>query len=409
MLFQIDKTKTYNLGTFFMLYIAQNLPMSFFSTVIPVIMRQENFSLSAIGMLQLMKLPWIIKFLWSPLVDSRAHRVSDYKRWIISSELVYAFFIFCVAFMDFKTDFPTLMTFLVISFIASATQDIATDALAVLSFTARDKSLINSMQSMGSFGGSLIGGGLLLVLFKLYGWNTIIPLLGVFVLVALVPLVMNKNIRFCTTEERPVAKKADIWLFFSQKGILKQVVFLFLYYAGIVGTLAMLKPYLVDLGYGMHEIGVMNGIVGTLTGFVASFAGGFIVRRIGLHRSRILFALLIACTTLYFVLLTYIHPTLPMLMAAIMLLWGSYGMATIVVYTSSMNRVRSGREGTDFTLQTVLTHISGIVMAISSGKIADMAGYRGLFTFEFILSLVSLLFVWTCMRKPAQYEYYYEQ
>lgn len=30
MLFQIDKTKTYNLGTFFMLYIAQNLPMSFF-------------------------------------------------------------------------------------------------------------------------------------------------------------------------------------------------------------------------------------------------------------------------------------------------------------------------------------------------------------------------------------------
>ena len=98
-----------------------------------------------------------------------------------------------------------------------------------------------------------------------------------------------------------------------------------------------------------------------------------------------------------------------MLMAAIMLLWGSYGMATIVVYTSSMNRVRSGREGTDFTLQTVLTHISGIVMAISSGKIADMAGYRGLFTFEFILSLVSLLFVWTCMRKPAQYEYHYEQ
>lgn len=187
MLFQLDKTKTYNLGTFFMLYIAQNLPMSFFSTVIPVIMRQENFSLSAIGMLQLMKLPWIIKFLWSPLVDSRAHRVADYKRWIVSSELVYAFFIFCVAFMDFKTDFPTLMTFLVISFIASATQDIATVALAVLSFTARDKSLINSMQSMGSFGGSLIGGGLLLVLFKLYGWNTIIPLLGVFVLVALVP------------------------------------------------------------------------------------------------------------------------------------------------------------------------------------------------------------------------------
>lgn len=46
----IQKDKTYNLATFFCLYIAQTIPMSFFSTVIPVMMRQENFSLSAIGL-----------------------------------------------------------------------------------------------------------------------------------------------------------------------------------------------------------------------------------------------------------------------------------------------------------------------------------------------------------------------
>ena len=39
----IQKDKTYNLATFFCLYIAQTIPMSFFSTVIPVMMRQENF------------------------------------------------------------------------------------------------------------------------------------------------------------------------------------------------------------------------------------------------------------------------------------------------------------------------------------------------------------------------------
>ena len=49
----IQKDKTYNLATFFCLYIAQTIPMSFFSTVIPVMMRQENFSLSAIGLLRL--------------------------------------------------------------------------------------------------------------------------------------------------------------------------------------------------------------------------------------------------------------------------------------------------------------------------------------------------------------------
>ena len=85
-----QKNKIFNLGTFFCLYIAQTIPMSFFSTVIPVMMRQENFSLSAIGLLQLIKLPWILKFLWSPMVDRHARTTGDYKRWIFSSELIYA-------------------------------------------------------------------------------------------------------------------------------------------------------------------------------------------------------------------------------------------------------------------------------------------------------------------------------
>ena len=169
------KPTTNKLVTFLCLYIAQSIPMSFFSTVIPVMMRQENFSLSAIGLLQLIKLPWIIKFFWSPLVDRNCMTVSHYKRWIFSSELIYAVLIFSVAFLDFKENFSTILILVIISFVASATQDIATDALAVLSFSRKDKSLINSMQSMKSFAGAMIGGGVLLLLFKQIGWNSLLP------------------------------------------------------------------------------------------------------------------------------------------------------------------------------------------------------------------------------------------
>lgn len=388
-----------NLRTFFCLYIAQNLPMSFFSTVIPVMMRQEEFSLTAIGMLQLIKLPWILKFLWSPIVDRHTRTVSDYKRWIFSSELIYAVLIFAVAFLDFKADFPTIMIFLILSFMASATQDIATDALAVLSFHKEDKSLINSMQSMGSFSGSLLGGGLLLILFKMWGWNTIVPFLGIFVLIALLPLLFNRKITFCSEQERPRARKMDLIFFFTQKGIWKQIVFLFLYYAGLIGTLAMLKPYLVDLGYDMHDIGIMSGVIGTFTGFAASFAGGFLVRRIGLFRARRLFAFLIVLTTGYFYALSHVTPNIALLHAGVMLLWGSYGLATIVVYTSAMEQVRQGREGTDFTLQTVMTHLSGILLAVGSGKMADATGYSGLFLFELIVALTSFVFVFFAFKK----------
>lgn len=128
------------------------------------------------------------------MVDRHAVTTGDYKRWIFSSELIYAVLIFAVAFLDFKTDFYMIIALIIISFIASATQDIATDALAVLSFSRKDKSLANSMQSMGSFGGSMIGGGVLLLLFKQLGWNSLLPCVALFVIVALLPLLFNKGI-----------------------------------------------------------------------------------------------------------------------------------------------------------------------------------------------------------------------
>ena len=155
------------LFTFLSLYIAQSVPMSLFSTLLPVLMRQENFSLTAIGMLQLIKLPWILKFLWAPVVDRKTSDLATYKRWIFSSEIVYAVLIFMLAFLDLKANFPVVLCLIIVSFIASGTQDIATDALTTLSFPKKDRGRANSMQSMGSFIGSLVGGGVLLVDYKL--------------------------------------------------------------------------------------------------------------------------------------------------------------------------------------------------------------------------------------------------
>ncbi|MDR3338742.1 MAG: MFS transporter [Candidatus Symbiothrix sp.] len=392
-----------NIFTFFCLYIAQTIPMSFFSTVIPVIMRQENFSLTAIGALQLIKLPWILKFLWSPIIDRYNVTVNDYKRWIFSSELIYALLIFSVAFMNFHINFYAILALIIISFIASATQDIATDALAVLSFSKKDKSMVNSMQSMGSFGGTMIGSGLLLLLFKQIGWNSLLPFLALFVIIALLPLFFNKGLVISREREKGNVKRADmkdIGRFFTQRGIWKQVGFLLLYYSSMIGTLAMLRPYLVDLGYDIKEIGKMSGIFGTATGLVASFAAGFIIRKIGRFHSRILFAILISFTTFYFYLIsTNPHPEVQLLYVGILLLWGSYGMATVAVYTIAMDCVREGREGTDFTIQTVITHFSGICIAMLSGKIADSTNYSGLFLFEFGLACLSLCYILIVFRK----------
>lgn len=397
-----------HLFTFFCLYIAQSIPMSFFSTVLPVIMRQQNFSLETIGMLQLLKLPWILKFLWSPAVDRTTYRLNDFKRWIFSSELIYASIILAVSFLDFHTTPYLIIGLIILSFIASATQDIATDSLAVLSFNKGDKSLANSMQSMGSFAGAMLGGGLLLLLYHKFGWGNLLPFLALFVIIAIIPLFFFKGSKgndIIKQKQTEKPTKNDILGFFKQKGIGKQVIFLFLYYAGLIGILAMLKPMLVDYGYTIKEIGVMSGIVGTSIGCLASFSGGFIVRKIGRHIARILFAVCTLITTIYFCLLVTVLPVnIATLHLGISLLWGSYGISVIVVYTTAMDCVRPGYEGTDFTIQTVITHLSGIIMGISSGKIAAMITYKGLFAVEMCIAAISLIFILFAFKLKATKE-----
>ena len=172
----------------FSLYIAQSIPMSFFSTVVPVIMRQEKYSLASIGLLQLVKLPWIIKFLWAPLIDNKTKNTRHLKQWIFLSEIFYAVVILSIGMFNLQTDFRLIIILMIVAFIASATQDIATDAFAILILKPGERSLGNSMQSAGNFIGTLVGTGVLLIAFHYFGWSILMVLLAVFVIVALIPL-----------------------------------------------------------------------------------------------------------------------------------------------------------------------------------------------------------------------------
>ena len=386
---------------FFCLYIAQSIPSSFFATALQVMMREANYSLATIGLLQLVKLPWVVKFLWSPLVDRHCLTGRDFRRCIVVSEIVYAIFIILAGHLNVTDNLYLIIFMVMLSLVASATQDIATDALAILMHTGRDKSMVNSMQSMGSFGGALIGSGVLLLVLHQFGWHMVTPFLGVFVLLMLIPLLRRKDLNIAQKDVRQRARLTDFASFFVQRGIWRQIGFLLLYYASIIGILSMMRPWLVDLGYSMKEIGVMSGIIGTSSAFCASFGAGFIVRRIGIFTARILFACFVLLTTLYFLGLVMLGtPTTAMLYGGIVLMWMSYGMATIVVYTSAMECVRPGREGTDFTVQTVLTHLSGIIMAGLSGAVADHFGYHGLFLAEVIIASISLVYIILLFRKP---------
>lgn len=377
----------------FSLYIAQSIPMSFFSTVVPVIMRQEHYSLQSIGLLQLVKLPWILKFLWAPLVDNSSSNTKQLTKWIIGSELFYAVIIISIGFFDLQTDFTLMIFLIVIAFVASATQDIATDIMAIRVLSKEERSLGNSMQSAGSFLGSLIGTGVLLLAYYYFGWRNLLLLLALFVGFAVIPLLLYKpKINFDKNEQRKV-RITDIFLFFKSGICRKHALLLVFYYAGIIGIMAMLKPYMVDLGYDVKQIGFMSGIVGTSIAGLGAFFAGFLIKKIGNKASFYLFAILNILAAVYFYFISGIVPSIMQMYLGIALLWGAYGLSTVIIYTTSMDKVRENMEGTDYTVQIVITHLSSLIIAVLSGKLAHNFGYTGLFKIEILLGIISLLLV----------------
>lgn len=387
----------------FSLYIAQSIPMSFFSTVVPVIMRQEKYSLESIGLMQLIKLPWIIKFLWAPLIDNQARSTKQLRSWILVSELFYAMVILSIGLFDLQTDFRLIVILMVIAFIASATQDIAVDIYAILMLRPDERSLGNSMQSAGSFVGTLFGTGILLIAYHYFGWTALLVLLSLFVVFAVIPVLIYRKPVYREKDSRQRITMREIYLFFAEKGMHKRILILVFYYSGIIGILTLLKPYLVDLGYNVKQIGFMSGIFGTSIAVISSFAGGFIMKKTGRKFSMYLFPGIALAAALWFWFISGGTPSAPGIYTGIGLLWGGYGLSTVAIYTTSMDIVRKGREGTDFTIQIVITHLSSLIIAVLSGKLGDMIGYRNFFLMEVILCLFTFVILAYSFNRKNNY------
>jgi predicted MFS family arabinose efflux permease len=308
-------------------------------------------------------------------------------------EAIYSISIISIGFFDISNDLYFMLVFIFISMFASATQDIATDGLAVRAFGKGDHSAVNSMQSMGRYAGAFLGSGIFIIMLEEFGWKVVFPCLGILAMLMVLPLQVNKKIHIEERSPKQRAKIMDFIWFFSRKEIIPHVVFLLLYFMGIIGIIANVRPYMVDLGFNMKEIGVWFGMVGTATSFCMAWVGHVFIKRIGMYKARLIVAIMIVLAPLYFLVLTFITPSLPLLVGGLLLVKTCHAFASIVVYTTAMDCVREGREGTDFTIQVAVVHFSSTLISFISGGVGEWLDYRGLYFIELSIAIISLIYV----------------
>ena len=108
------------------LYIVQGLPYGFQAKVLPLLLREQGASLTLIGLLSLLALPWILKLLWAPLVDHyHWPRLGRRRSWILPMQVLMAFCAIGAGFAEGYDQWTVIFFLTFVMNCCAATQDIA--------------------------------------------------------------------------------------------------------------------------------------------------------------------------------------------------------------------------------------------------------------------------------------------
>ena len=147
------------------LYFAQGLPFGFFTQALPVILREQGVSLKAIGFTAILALPWALKFLWAPFVDRYgSERFGRRRSWILPLQALGVLLLLVLAHFPPEHGLGALLVAVALTNLVAATQDVATDGLAVDLLEPAERGYGNGVQVAGYRAGMIVGGGLILAL-----------------------------------------------------------------------------------------------------------------------------------------------------------------------------------------------------------------------------------------------------
>jgi RhtX/FptX family siderophore transporter len=376
------------------LYFSQGVPFGLFMQALPVILRESGYSLEAIGFSSLLALPWALKFLWAPWVDRAPfgnEALPRRKGWLVPIQLLTVVVFVLLAGVGIDSELALLLGAVFVVNLLNATQDIATDGLAVDILEVDERGAGNGLQVGGYRLGMIAGGAGVLVLIELSGWTIGLLACAIILLAALLPVLAVRE-DLCVQASSPEPNVAGYWSrlagFFERtwSWYVLGIALVFKFGEGFAG--GMLRPMLVDRDYSMGDIGWMLGGVGFAFGLLGAAAGALIGDRLDRRRALTVSVVVQVLGVALFVPMALVEPGV--IQASILIAAEHFasGVATVVLFACMMDWTREEHSGTDYTILASAVVIStGIAHAVS-GISAQQFGYLGHFVLGVGLTLV---------------------
>ncbi len=395
------------------LYFGQGLPYVVVMTLAVVLYKNLGLGNTEIALYtSWLYLPWVIKPLWSPVVDLLGSK----RRWIVGLQfgIGAAFAMVALTLPAPKVLQMTLAVFWLMAF-ASATHDIAADGFYMLALPQRSQAAFVGVRStfyrLAMIGGQ---GGLV----YLAGWltersgNVVQAWTLVFWLLAAVFTTFAAWHWWALPKpagDGPVPRTATFWAdffkvfaaFFKKPEIGRTLAFLLLYRFAEAQLLKLVTPFLLDarnvggLGLKTQDVGIAYGTVGIAALTVGGLLGGWIISRGGLKKLLWPLVLCMHLPNTVFVALAVWQPTsLPIISAAVAVEQFGYGLGS-TAFMVYVLMVAGGADGSavhktaHYALCTGFMALGMMLPGMWAGWLQQQLGYTNFFIWACVATIPS--------------------
>ncbi|MBF6350668.1 MULTISPECIES: MFS transporter [Nocardia] len=368
------------------LYFAQGLPYGFFTQALPVVLRESGFSLIEISATGVLFAPWALKFLWAPYVDHYGTR----RQWLLSLQLTSSAIAVGLACLDLSSSLRWLLVGIAVVNAVSATQDIATDGLAVQLLGPRERGLGNGIQVGAYRIGMIAGGGALLWLFALAGWRSLFAAMAVLLLLTTIPVWWLPRAATRTEPKVPPPRAAALttgwWKRLRRPGMLVFILLIGGFKFGDSMGSAMVGPFMSDAGLTLGQIALVNGALSSAGALAGAALGGWLCFRYGRRRALLIGGVAQTASLALYLIAALGTGGFALIVTASLAEHILGGAATVAVFTLMMDASDRDHAGSDYTLLAcAVVTVQGIA-GFAAGTVGELLGYPALFGSSLVLS-----------------------
>lgn len=361
-------------ATIFVLNAIEYSAISLTYAAVPVVLRANGAPLEALGYFGTLIFAFVICLVWAPVVDRFQLTVAGRRKsWIGITQFLTAVLIAGLAMLDASAQ--SVWTIFAMCFaiaIVAATQRIAVLGYMAENLKPRERGYGATAAGTGGAVGHLIGGAFALFLIEQLGWQTALNIFaGVIALCGVAVAFVKEPEQHIDVRSQSGAS----WSILNSRRVWLALLLLAPASMGLAAAYAMSEPRLVDLGFGLTEVGLVAGLANLATFVCIGPLTSIFIRDREPMRAVSLILLVSALAFALAATFGFVHPTAGGVVG-IVVIFAAFSAKHVAITSFFMSLARPNSAGTDLTALSAGQSLLAMPGFIASGYLAASAGHQ---------------------------------